>query len=51
MDTMDNIVLGAYATEQDAIDSLSQRTEPQDELIIQQDDDFEHPWRIHWLRK
>ena len=48
---MDDIVLGAYLTEQDAIDSVAQRTEPQDELVVQQDGDQEHPWRIHWLRK
>lgn len=48
---MDDIVLGAYQLEQDALDTLLQRSEPQDELQVVQDGDSEHPWRIHWLRK
>lgn len=47
---MDNIVLGAYATEQEAIDAMAQRLEPQDQLSVVQDGDVEHPWRLHWNR-
>ena len=48
--TMADIVLGAYATEQEAIDAMAIRTEPANELSIVQDGDTEHPWRIHWAR-
>ena len=47
---MDDIVLGAYATEQEAIDAKAARAEPQDELFIVEDGDAEHPWRVHWHR-
>lgn len=45
-----DIVLGAYATEQDALDAMPQRPEPQDQLSVVQDGDVEHPWRLHWNR-
>lgn len=47
---MDDICLGAYPTEQDALDAKALRTEPQDELAVVQDGDPEHPWRIWWYR-
>ncbi len=47
---MGDIYLGAYATEQDALDAMAQRSEPQDQMLIVQDGDAEHPWRIKWLR-
>lgn len=47
---MDDICLGAYATEQDAIDAKALRPEPQEELVITNDGDAEHPWRIWWHR-
>jgi len=47
---MDDIVLGAYATEQEAVDTMTIRSEPPNELSVVQDGDTDHPWRIHWLR-
>ncbi len=48
---MDDIVLGAYASEQEAIDALALRGEPSGELRVVEDGDAEHPWRNHWLRQ
>lgn len=45
-----DIVLGAYETEQDALDAMAARLEPQNQLSVVQDGDVGHPWRIHWLR-
>lgn len=48
---MDEIFLGAFATEQDAIDAMSVRPEPLAELSVVNDGfDAEHPWRIAWFR-
>lgn len=47
---MTEIYLGAYATEQDALDAMMQRQEPSGELFVVQDGDAEHPWRIKWVR-
>jgi hypothetical protein len=47
---MEEICLGAYATEQEALDAKALRPEPQDELSIREDGDPEHPWRIWWAR-
>lgn len=49
-DNMTEIYLGAYATEQEALEALSQRSEPSNELSVMQDGDTEHPWRIKWVR-
>lgn len=48
---MGDIYLGAYATEQEALDAKAARQEPQDELVIVNDNyDPAHPWRIKWAR-
>lgn len=47
---MDDIVLGAYATEQEATDAKAVRPEPQAQMNLVEDGDAEHPWRVHWLR-
>ena len=47
---MDDICLGAYATEQDALDAKAARSEPQNELFVVEDGDPEHPWRVWWSR-
>jgi hypothetical protein len=47
---MEEICLGAYATEQEALDAKALRPEPQNELSIREDGDPEHPWRIWWAR-
>lgn len=47
---MGYIYLGAYATEQEALDAMSQRPEPPEQLSVVQDGDAEHPWRIKWTR-
>lgn len=50
MATTDDIVLGAYATQQEATDAMLARPEPQAELSVLEDGEAEHPWRIHWSR-
>ena len=48
---MGDIYLGAYATEQEALDAKAARLEPQTELSVVNDGlDPEHPWRIEWAR-
>jgi len=47
---MGDIYLGAYATEQEALDAMALRPEPQSELSAVQNGDAEHPWRILWTR-
>lgn len=48
---MTTIVLGAYATQQDALDAMAVRHEPQNELSVVEDNvDLDHPWRIYWQR-
>lgn len=48
---MGDIYLGAYATEQEALDAKAARPEPQNELTVVNDNyDPEHPWRIKWTR-
>lgn len=47
---MGDIYLGAYATEQDALDAMAARPEPAEQMVIVQDGDAEHPWRIKWVR-
>lgn len=49
-DIISDIFLGAYATEQEALDAMAQRPEPPEQIIVVQDDDAEHPWRIKWTR-
>lgn len=49
----DNIVLGAYATEQDAQDTIDSgffTGVPVDEMTIVEDGPIETPWRIWWAR-
>lgn len=48
---MDEIILGAYATEAEALEAKAQRSEPQDELTVVNDNvDLQHPYRIKWMR-
>ena len=48
---MEQIVLGAYATEAEADAAKVLRREPQGELAVIEDNiDAEHPWRIYWTR-
>lgn len=49
-DFMGDIFLGAYATEQEALDAMALRPEPPEQMIVVQDGDAEHPWRIKWIR-
>lgn len=44
------VCLGAYATEQDALDAIALRSEPNSELSVVNDGDAEHPWRVWWNR-
>jgi hypothetical protein len=45
-----NKYLGAYATEQDALDAKASRPEPQEELaVVFYDVDPDHPWCIQWF--
>lgn len=45
------IVLGAYATEAEALEALALRREPAEELSVVQDNvDAVHPFRIYWTR-
>ena len=44
------VCLGAYFTEQDALDALASRSEPHTELSVVYDGDAEHPWRVWWAR-
>lgn len=47
----DDIVLGAYATQEEADAAVLLRPEPQSELSVVEDGvDPEHPWRIYWQR-
>lgn len=48
---MADIFLGAYATEQDALDAKAARPEPQNELSVVNDGyDPQNPWRLKWVR-
>lgn len=47
---MDNICLGAYDTEQDALDAKALRPEPQEQLSVAQDGPPDHPWQVWWAR-
>lgn len=48
---MSTIVLGAYATQQEADEAMVARSEPQNELSVMQDGvDPDHPYRIYWQR-
>lgn len=47
---MGDIILGAYATQQDALDAMALRAEPQEQMTVIEDGDAEHPWRIKWAR-
>lgn len=48
---MGDIFLGAYATEQDALDAMAARTEPVEQMVVVNDNfDASHPWRIKWIR-
>lgn len=50
-DIMGDIFLGAYATEQEALDAMAARNEPAEELLVVMDSyDPAHPWRIKWVR-
>lgn len=49
-DIMGDIALGAYATEQEAIDAMASRSEPPEQMLVVEDGDAEHPWRIRWVR-
>lgn len=48
--TMGDIYLGAYATEQEALDAMALRLEPQEQMVVVYDGDQDHPWRIKWIR-
>lgn len=55
MPTMDEIMgdifLGAYATEQEALDAMAARAESPEQMVIVNDNvDPDHPWRIKWIR-
>lgn len=51
MTMMGDIYLGAYATEQEALDAMALRPEPPEQLVVVQDNyDPDHPWRIKWIR-
>lgn len=46
-----SIVLGAYATEAEALAAMAERREPTNELGVVQDGvDPAHPFRIYWTR-
>jgi len=47
---MEEICLGAYATEPEAQAALLERSEPHDELSIREDGDVATPWRVWWTR-
>lgn len=48
---MGDIFLGAYATEQEALDAMAQRLEPAEQMVVVQDNyDPAHPYRIKWIR-
>lgn len=48
---MGDIYLGAYATEQEALDAMAARQEPSEQLVVVMDGyDPEHPYRIKWIR-
>lgn len=48
---MDIIYLGAYDTEQDALDAMAARQEPAEQLSVVNDNyDPDHPWRVKWTR-
>lgn len=47
---MDNVCLGAYETESDALLACGSRSEPLDELVVLQDGDASAPFRIWWSR-
>ena len=48
---MGDIFLGAYATEQDALDAMAARAEPPEQLSVVNDGyDSTHPWRVKWIR-
>lgn len=45
------ICLGAYATEEEAQAAKLERDHlSQQDLVVVQDGDTEHPWRIWWTR-
>lgn len=48
---MGEIYLGAYATEQEALDAMAARSEPPEQMVVVYDAyDSDHPWRIKWIR-
>ena len=47
---MDDVCLGAYEAESDALIASSSRSEPQGELVVLQDGDVSAPFRIWWHR-
>lgn len=50
-DIMGDIFLGAYATEQEALDAMAERSEPPEQMAVVNDNvDPGHPWRIRWIR-
>lgn len=50
-DIMGDIILGAYATEQEALDAMAERSEPPEQMAVVNDSvDPDHPWRIRWIR-
>lgn len=50
-DIMGDIFLGAFATEQEALDAMAARDEPPEQMVVVQDSyDPDHPWRIKWIR-
>jgi len=50
-DIMEDIFLGAFATEQEALDAMAERPEPAEQLSVVNDGyDPAHPWRVKWTR-
>lgn len=48
---MGDIFLGAFATEQEALDAMAARDEPAEQMVVVNDNyDPDHPWRIKWIR-
>lgn len=51
MTMMGDVYLGAYATEQEALDAMAARDEPPEQMVVVYDNyDPDHPWRIKWIR-
>ena len=47
---MEEICLGAFATEPEAEQEMLLRPELAGQMFILEDGDIEHPWRVWWRR-